>query len=192
MSKKKINSKGTVLFASGNAKFYFITGSVLFVGMGIAALLLGMKGMFNAAAAYFILLSSLSWVGVIFSYTVMTIEYIESRTEGIAPIQAFGEYKLFSGCLRRFLVLGCKNPRKQTESVLKRLKTSLKGMFLVLAGLVLANILGYSDSFLFLLFSVICLTFGSFLGLWVTFVRHKVTARPSQLYKLKTKVNEED
>ncbi len=191
MSKKKINSKGTVLFASGNAKFYFITGSVLFVGMGIAALLLGMKGMFNAAA-YFILLSSLSWVGVIFSYTVMTIEYIESRTEGIASIQAFGEYELISGCLRRFSVFGHKIPRKNGECVLKRLKTGIKGIFWVSVGLILANILGYSDSFLFLLFSVICLTFGSFLGLWVTFVRHKVTARPSQLYNLKTKVNEED
>lgn len=191
MSKKKIKNKGTVLFASGNAKFYFITGSVLFVGMGIAALLLGMKGMFNAAA-YFILLSSLSWVGVIFSYTLMTLEYIESRTEGIASIQAFGECELISGYLRRFLVLGRKIPHRKGESGLERLKTGLKGMFLVLTGLVLANILGYSDSFLFLLFSVICLTFGSFLGLWVTFVRHKVMARPSQLYKLKTKVNEED
>lgn len=191
MSKKKIKNKGTVLFASGNAKFYFITGSVLFVGMGIAALLLGMKGMFSAAA-YFILLSSLSWVGVIFSYTVMTIEHIESRTEGIASIQAFGECKLFSGCLRHFFSVRIQIPHKKEESVLKRLKMDLKGMFLVSAGLVLANILGYSDSFLFLLFSVICLTFGSFLGLWVTFVRHKVTARPSQLYKLKTKVNEED
>lgn len=191
MSKKKIKNKGTVLFASSNAKFYFITGSILFVGMGIAALLLGMKGMFNAAA-YFILLSSLSWVEVIFSYTVMTIEYIESRTEGIASIQAFGECELISGCLRRFSAFGHKIPHKRAESVLKRLKTGLKGMFLVLAGLVFANILGYSDSFLLLLFSVICLTFGSFLGLWVTFVRHKVAARTSQLYKLKTKVNEED
>ncbi len=191
MSKKKIKNKGTVLFASSNAKFYFITGSILFVGMGIAALLLGMKGMFNAAA-YFILLSSLSWVEVIFSYTVMTIEYIESRTEGIVSIQAFGEHKLSLGYLGRFLVLGRKNSRKQTESVLKRLKMGLKGMLWVSVGLMLANILGYSDSFLLLLFSVICLTFGSFLGLWVTFVRHKVAARTSQLYKLKTKVNEED
>lgn len=67
MSKKKINSKGIVLFASGNAKFYFCTGSVLFVGMGIAALLLGMKGMFNAAA-YFILLSS--YLGLELSFLI--------------------------------------------------------------------------------------------------------------------------
>lgn len=89
-------------------------------------------------------------------------------------------------------MLGHKIPHKKEEDVLKRLKMGLKGMFWVSVGLMLANILGYSDSFLLLLFSVICLTFGSFLGLWVTFVRHKVAARTSQLYKLKTKVNEED